>query len=70
VIGVAYTGLRLYPWNLIWVIPAKGMSRNDPHHIIDQAAFRWKRLFLLSAGLINDKAGEISHAATKRKSST
>jgi hydroxyethylthiazole kinase len=36
------------------------MCRNDPHHIIDQAAFRWKRLFLLTAGLINDKKREKS----------
>ena len=36
------------------------MCRNDPHHIIDQAAFRWKRLFLLIAGYIKDKNREKS----------
>jgi hypothetical protein len=41
------------------------MCRNDLYHIIDQAAFRWKRLFLLAAGLINDKPGEINYAAIK-----
>jgi len=41
------------------------MCTADPYNIIDQAAFRWKRLFLLGAGFLNlalnSKPGEISY---------
>jgi hypothetical protein len=45
VVGVAVFSLRLDPWNLIWVIPAKGTCGKDPHHIFHQAVSRWERLF-------------------------
>jgi hypothetical protein len=47
--GVAVFSLRLYPWNLIWVIPAKGKCGTDPHHVFHQAVSRWKRLFFFKA---------------------